>query len=942
MSEEKQKFIRIKGAKEHNLKNINVDIPRDKLVVITGVSGSGKSSLAFDTIYAEGQRRYIESLSSYARQFLGVMEKPAVDLIEGLSPSISIEQKNTHKNPRSTVGTVTEVYDYLRLLYARVGQSHCHKCNRLVKAVSVDQIVEKALELADSLEKAQFQILAPVIRNRKGLHRDTLEGFRQDGFVRVRINGVMHRLDEGNISMDKNKQHNIDLVIDRLFIKDGIRSRLADSIELALKHGRGSVIIFDGYEGHYFSQKLYCNHCGISIPELSPRSFSFNSPTGACGSCSGLGMRLDFDENKLVADPDRTLRDSPIAGWGSTSSYWYLHTLELLEKHYDIDPDVPWCRLTGRERKIILYGSSVLDTKKKVKTSTFNEGYFEGVIPNLHRRYKETRSPEARNRMHKYMVEKTCLVCEGQRLRQTSLHVLYSKKNIIELTSMSIDNLNQWFLELNPGKYDTLIADQIYREIKNRLQFLVNVGVGYLSLARTSGTLSGGETQRLRLATQLGSSLTGVLYVLDEPSIGLHQRDNQRLLNTLLQMRNLGNSVLVVEHDEDTMLAADCILDIGPGAGVHGGEVIAIGTADEIRKSEKSITGAYLSGRKSIAIPNKRRKGNSKSIVIEGAKENNLKNLQVKFPLGNFICLTGVSGSGKSTLVNQILYSGLSTVINKSNETVGRHRVIKGVENIGRVLLVDQAPIGRTPRSNPATYTGVFTPIRELYAGLNESLSRGYEPGRFSFNVKGGRCENCEGAGIIKVEMHFLADVYVPCEVCEGKRFNTETLEVKYKGASIYDVLEMIVEEALVFFNNIPTIAKKLSVLSEVGLSYVKLGQAATTLSGGEAQRVKLALELSRLSLRETLYILDEPTTGLHFDDVARLLEVLHALVDKGNTVVTIEHNLDVIKTADYIIDLGPEGGDGGGQLIAKGTPEEVAKNPDSCTGAFLKKMLKS
>ncbi len=918
--------IRIRGAREHNLKNIDVDIPRDKLVIITGVSGSGKSSLAFDTIYAEGQRRYVESLSSYARQFLGMMEKPDVDLIEGLSPAISIEQKATNRNPRSTVGTVTEIYDYLRLLYARVGQPHCHQCHRLVSAFSIDQIVERALELG---EGARLQIIAPLIQNQKGSHTDLLEKMKKEGFGRMRINKEIYDLHEDQVKLDKNKKHTLELIIDRITVKKESRSRITDSIELALKYGNGVVVLFDGTTNHSYTQNLYCNHCNLSLPELSPRAFSFNSPIGACPSCDGLGVHIEFDENTMIPDTTKSLVNGAILLWGASGSYWYMQTFHQLRKHFNIAIDKPWNKLSSRDKKIVLYGS---------KTKDFT---WEGIIPNLDRRFKESSSDDTRANLQAYMIEKTCTSCKGMRLRPESLGVRFHSKNIIEICKLSVEALALWFEGIKISKHDMEIVHQVLKEIKMRVTFLNNVGVGYLSLERKAATLSGGEAQRIRLATQIGSALMGVLYVLDEPSIGLHQRDNDRLLETLKNMRDLGNTVLVVEHDEDTMRLADYIIDIGPRAGIHGGKIIATGTPEQIQKNPESLTGLYLSGKKYIPIKKERRKGNGKKISIKGASENNLKNISVDFSLGKLICVTGVSGSGKSTLVNDILYTSLSKSINKQvSLKAGAHEKIEGVKNIDRVILIDQEPIGRTPRSNPATYTGIFTPIRELFSNLPEAKLRGYKPGRFSFNVAGGRCETCEGAGTIKIEMHFLPDVYVTCDVCKGKRFNKETLEVQYKSRSIFDVLDMTVEQAFHFFENIDSIKKKLQTLCDVGLDYIKLGQAATTLSGGEAQRIKLSSELSRRSTDASLYILDEPTTGLHFEDIARLLKVLHNLVDRGNSMVVIEHNLDVIKTADYIIDLGPEGGDKGGEVIVMGTPEEVVKNKLSYTGKFLKPIL--
>ena len=928
-------FIRIRGAREHNLKSINLDIPRNQLVVITGVSGSGKSSLAFDTIYAEGQRRYVESLSAYARQFLGLMEKPDVDLIDGLSPAISIEQKASHRNPRSTVGTVTEIYDYLRLLFARAGQPHCHQCRRVVHAVASDQIIDRALSLG---ENTRLQILAPLVQKKKGQHQDIIEKMKKEGFMRLRINNETYDLHNDEVRLEKNKKHTIEAVIDRLILKEGVRSRLTDSIELALKYGQGMICLFDGKQEHFFTQSLYCTHCDLSLPEFSPRSFSFNSPMGACSHCDGLGVHAEFDEERIVPDTNKSLSDGAIAAWGSANSvsYWHNQTLNLLAHNYEIDIHCPWKKLGSRKRKLILYGSHGVSQPRKSKD-------FEGIIPNLERRYRETRSDDARANMQRFMREKKCPQCQGKRLRAESLGVLYHGKNIMSLCDQTITYLSEWFNKLQVSEQEAKIVSQILREISERLSFLNNVGVGYLNLSRQTGSLSGGEAQRIRLATQIGSSLMGVLYVLDEPSIGLHQRDNQRLLNTLMRMRDIGNTVIVVEHDEDTIRSADYVVDIGPGAGVHGGKVVACGTPAEICRHPDSLTGSYLNGSTRIPIPSERRLGNGKILSVLGAAQNNLKKIDVDFPLGRFICVTGVSGSGKSTLINDILYKALAMKVNRQRfENIGKYASLKGVNYIDRVLLIDQEPIGRTPRSNPATYTGMFTPIRELFSHLPEAKLRGYAPGRFSFNVNGGRCENCEGTGILKIEMHFLPDVYVKCSVCNGRRFNSETLQVHYKGCSIYDVLEMTVERALSFFENIDAIRRKLQTLVDVGLQYIKLGQPATTLSGGEAQRVKLSTELSRRSTGSSLYILDEPSTGLHFEDISRLLKVLHSLVDRGNTVIVIEHNLDMIKTADYIIDLGPEGGSQGGQVICSGSPEEVVRVKKSYTGHFLGEMLVS
>ncbi len=918
--------IKIQGAREHNLQNISLEIPRDKLVVITGVSGSGKSSLAFDTIYAEGQRRYVESLSAYARQFLGVMEKPDVDLIEGLSPAVSIEQKTSHKNPRSTVGTVTEIYDYLRLLFARAGKPHCYQCGKLVQAAGTDQIIEKAISLGKG---TRIQIGAPLVVKKKGTHKDILEKIRKEGFVRMRVNGKIIDTEQ-SIALEKNKQHTIELIVDRILIKQGIRSRLADSIEIALKYGKGSLFLLEDTKEHYFSSNLFCIGCGISIPELSPRAFSFNSPLGACNQCEGLGVLQTFDENLLLPDKNKSLMEGVISIWES-HSYWYIETLQGLSNDFGLNPNLPWKKLSSLHQKLVLYGSDSISQ---------NQQYYEGVIPTLMRRYRETKSDDARSRMEQFMHEKTCSSCTGDRLRPESLSVLYHGQNITNLTRKNIVSLQEWFSSLKLSKLETKIVYQVLREIRSRLSFLNDVGVGYLNLSRSAGSLSGGEAQRIRLATQIGSSLMGVLYVLDEPSIGLHQRDNKRLLDSLKKMRDLGNTVIVVEHDEDTICSADHVIDIGPGAGVHGGNITAEGTPAELKKISGSITGEYLSGKRFIPVPCQRRKGNEKKITVIGASQNNLKKIDVEFPCGKLICVTGVSGSGKSTLVNDILYKGLVAKTEGSRIRSGRHRSIQGRNLLDRFILINQEPIGRTPRSNPATYTGLFTPVRELFAGLPEARVRGYLPGRFSFNVKGGRCENCEGAGTIKIEMHFLPDVYITCDSCKGRRFNQETLEVKYKNQNIFDVLSMTVEKALLFFQNIHVIQRRLQTLSDVGLEYIHLGQAATTLSGGEAQRIKLATELSKNSTAQTLYILDEPTTGLHFEDISRLLRVLHNLVDRGSSMIVIEHNLDVIKTADHIIDLGPEGGEGGGRIIAEGTPEEVSQTKGSSTGFFLKKTL--
>jgi excinuclease ABC subunit A len=921
-------IIRVQGAREHNLKNLTVEIPRDQLVVITGVSGSGKSSLAFDTIYAEGQRRYVESLSSYARQFLGQMDKPDVDLIEGLSPAISIEQKTTHRNPRSTVGTVTEIYDYYRLLFARAGVPHCHNCGRPVAAVSVDQIVDRILAFP---VETKILILAPLVSGKKGEHRDILEKMKGDGFVRVRIDGVIRDLaDEFDIA--KSKRHDIELVVDRLVIRDGIHSRLTDSVETALGQGDGTLLVNDEKKDHIFSQHLTCTHCNISLPELNPRSFSFNSPHGACSECDGLGVLLEFDETLLVPNGELSLLDGAVAAWGQSKSYWYLDTVHELGKRFEFDVSDPFQSIPPEIRKRIFYGAES-DAKGRPY-------HFEGVIPNLKRRYLETKSDDMRMWMERFMTEKPCPTCKGKRLRPESLAVRFHDQAIDTLIDKNVRDELAFFAALKIGETEEVIVGRVIKEIRERLTFLNDVGVGYLTLSRTAGTLSGGEAQRIRLASQIGSSLMGVLYILDEPSIGLHQRDNGKLLSTLKNLRDMGNTVIVVEHDEETIREADYVLDIGPGAGVHGGRLVAAGTPAQIEKNPESLTGQYLSGKRRIEVPKRRRPGNGKSIGIRKAAQNNLKGIDIDIPLGMFVAVTGVSGSGKSTLINEILFRALSSKLTGARQIPGRHDKITGIKEIDRVIDIDQEPIGRTPRSNPATYTGLFTPIRDLFASLPEAKLRGYRPGRFSFNVAGGRCENCEGAGIIRIEMHFLPDVYVMCDVCKGKRFNRETLEVRYKGKNIYEVLDMTVEDALPFFENIPTIKRRLETMNSVGLGYIRLGQPATQLSGGEAQRIKLSTELSKRSTGRTLYILDEPTTGLHFEDIARLLSVLHELVERGNSMIVIEHNLDVIKTADHIIDLGPEGGDGGGRIVATGTPEEVAKVKESFTGQYMKKIL--
>jgi len=936
----KDKIV-IRGARTHNLKNIDVEIPRDQMVVVTGLSGSGKSSLAFDTIYAEGQRRYVESLSSYARQFLGQMNKPDVDSIEGLSPSISIDQKTTSNNPRSTVGTVTEIYDYLRLLFARVGRPYCPVHGVEISSQTVEQMVDRIMEYP---ERTRIQILAPIVTGRKGQHVRILEDIKKQGFVRLRIDGEMYEVTD-DIQLDKNKKHDIDVVVDRIIIKEGIATRLADSLETALNLGNGRVIIdVIGQEELLFSEIHACPYCGFSIDELEPRLFSFNNPFGACPSCDGLGARLEVDLDAVIPDKNLTLNEHAIAPWKPISSQYYPSLLKAVCDHYGIDMDTPVKDLPPEHLDIILYGSR----GEKIRFYYVNEFgnvhdkeiVFEGVVPNIERRYHNSSSDYVREQMEQYMMQQTCPTCKGYRLKKEALAVKINGKHIGEVTDMQVREALEFFENLELTKQEKAIARLILREIRNRLGFLVNVGLDYLTLSRSAGTLSGGEAQRIRLATQIGAHLTGVLYVLDEPSIGLHQRDNDRLLQALKDMRDLGNTLIVVEHDEDTMLEADYIIDIGPGAGAHGGRIVAAGTPEEIMNHPKSLTGQYLSGKKFIPVPLKRREGNGHYLEIIGARENNLKNIHVKFPLGKFIAVTGVSGSGKSTLVNEILYKAVSRHLYKSKVRPGKHKEIKGLEHLDKVINIDQSPIGRTPRSNPATYTGVFDDIRELFAQTNEAKVRGYKKGRFSFNVKGGRCEACRGDGIIRIEMHFLPDVYVPCEECHGKRYNQDTLEIQYKGKNIADVLDMTVEEALEFFGNIPKIKRKLQTLYDVGLGYIKLGQPATTLSGGEAQRVKLASELYRRSNGKTLYILDEPTTGLHTDDIARLLDVLQRLVDNGDTVVVIEHNLDVIKVADYIIDLGPEGGEGGGQIIATGTPEEVAQMDHSYTGIYLRKIL--
>ena len=944
MSDKNKKYIRIRGANEHNLKNISLDIPRDELVVLTGLSGSGKSSLAFDTIYAEGQRRYMESLSSYARMFLGQMEKPDVESIEGLSPAISIDQKSTNRNPRSTVGTVTEIYDYFRLLYARIGIPHCPKCGKEIKKQTVDQMVDQIMEMEQG---TRIQLLAPVVRGRKGTHVKLLERAKKRGYVRVRIDGSMYELSE-DIQLDKNLKHNIEIVVDRLVVKPGIEKRLTDSVEnvLHLAEGLMTVDVIGG-EPVNFSQSFSCPDCGISIEEIEPRSFSFNNPFGACPECSGLGYKMEFDADLIIPDKSLSINEGAITvmGWQSASKKgsFTRAILEALAEEYHFSLDTPFEEYPEEIQNILIHGTN----GKNVNVHYFGqrgEGFydiaFEGIIKNVERRYRETYSEASKAEYEEFMRITPCRACKGQRLKPGALAVTVGGHNIAEITSFSIEELAKFLDNLELTSQQHMIGDQILKEIRARLQFLLDVGLDYLTLSRATGTLSGGEAQRIRLATQIGSGLVGVAYILDEPSIGLHQRDNDKLLGTLKHLRDLGNTVIVVEHDEDTMFAADHIVDIGPGAGEHGGEVIAEGTAEEIMQVPESITGAYLSGRIRIPVPDERRKPTG-WLKIVGAQENNLKNIDVEIPLGVMTCVTGVSGSGKSSLVNEILYKYLAKKLNRARTIPGKHKKIEGVEQLDKVINIDQSPIGRTPRSNPATYTGVFDQIRDLFAATQDAKERGYKKGRFSFNVKGGRCEACSGDGILKIEMHFLPDVYVPCEVCGGKRYNRETLEVHYKGKSIYDVLNMTVEEALTFFENVPSIRRKIETLYDVGLSYLRLGQPSTTLSGGEAQRIKLATELSKRSTGKTIYILDEPTTGLHFADVHKLTEILKRLASDGNTVVVIEHNLDVIKTADYIIDIGPEGGAKGGTVIAEGTPEEVALNPVSYTGKYIDMMLK-
>ena len=938
-------YIKIRGASEHNLKNVDVDIPRDALVVLTGLSGSGKSSLAFDTIYAEGQRRYMESLSSYARQFLGQMEKPKVESIEGLSPAISIDQKSTNRNPRSTVGTVTEIYDYLRLLYARIGIPHCPKCGRKVEKQTVDQMVDEIMSLP---ERTKIQILAPVVAGRKGEHQKVFESARKSGFVRVIVDGIQYELND-EIKLDKNKKHNIDIVVDRLVIKEGLEKRLTDSAETALKLANGimDVDVIDS-EKMKFSQSFACANCGISIDEIEPRSFSFNNPFGACPDCFGLGFKMEFDEDLLIPDKNLSISEGAIVGMGWQSATdkksFSGAILAALAEEYGFSLDTPFKEYPDSVKNIIINGTGGKAVKVKYQGQRGFGIYdikFEGLIKNMEQRYRETASDAMKQQYETFMRITPCKSCKGQRLKPSSLAVTVADKNIYEMTTMPIEDLSAFIKDINFSERELSIGEEIIKEINARLDFLINVGLDYLSLSRSAGTLSGGEAQRIRLATQIGSGLVGVAYILDEPSIGLHQRDNDKLIGTLIHLRDLGNSVIVVEHDEDTMYAADWIVDIGPGAGEHGGQVVAEGTAEDIKKNKNSVTGAYLSGRLAIPVPAKRREPTG-FISVKGAKENNLKNINVDIPLGVMTCVTGVSGSGKSSLVNQILYKSLAKSLNRALTIPGQHKEITGVENLDKVINIDQSPIGRTPRSNPATYTGIFDIIRDLFAATTEAKERGYKKGRFSFNVKGGRCEACSGDGIIKIEMHFLPDVYVPCEVCHGKRYNRETLEVKYKGKNIHDVLNMTAEEALEFFENVPSLKKRIETINDVGLGYIRLGQSSTELSGGEAQRMKLAAELAKKSTGKTIYILDEPTTGLHFADVHKLTDILQKLTDGGNTVVVIEHNLDVIKTADYIIDMGPEGGSKGGTVVCAGTLEEVVKEPKSYTGKYLKKYLEN
>lgn len=943
-AENKKQFIRIRGANENNLKNLSVDIPRDKFVVLTGLSGSGKSSLAFDTIYAEGQRRYMESLSSYARQFLGQMEKPDVESIEGLPPAISIDQKSTNRNPRSTVGTVTEIYDYFRLLYARVGIPHCPKCGKVIAKQTVDQMVDQIMELP---ERTRIQLLAPVVRGRKGTHAKLLDQARRSGYVRAEIDGNVYELSE-EITLDKNIKHTIAIIVDRLIVKPGIEKRLTDSLETVLNLADGLAVV-DTMDGNYmnFSQSFSCPDCGVSINEIEPRSFSFNNPFGACPECLGLGYKMEFDPDLMIPDKSLSISEGAIVvmGWQSCTdkSSFTNAILNALCREYGFDLDTPFKDYPKKIQDIILYGTGGHSVKVYYRGQRGEGVYdvaFPGLIRNVEQRYKETGSESMKQEYESFMQITPCKACRGQRLKKESLAVTVADKNIYEITNMSIDKLKRFLAEMQLSPQQQLIGKQILKEIRARVGFLADVGLEYLSLARATGTLSGGEAQRIRLATQIGSGLVGVAYILDEPSIGLHQRDNDKLLGALMHLRDLGNSLIVVEHDEDTMRAADCIVDIGPGAGEHGGQLVGMGTAEELMQNPKSITGAYLSGKLKIPVPEVRKEPTG-YLTVKGAAENNLKHIDVDIPLGIMTCITGVSGSGKSSLINEILYKHLARDLNRARVIPGKHDDIIGIDQLDKVIAIDQSPIGRTPRSNPATYTGVFDQIRDLFAATADAKAKGYKKGRFSFNVKGGRCEACSGDGIIKIEMHFLPDVYVPCEVCKGKRYNRETLEVKYKDKSIYDVLNMTVEEAMTFFENVPSIRRKIETLYDVGLSYIRLGQPSTTLSGGEAQRIKLAAELSKRSTGKTIYILDEPTTGLHFADVQKLVEILRRLSDGGNTVVVIEHNLDVIKTADYIIDIGPEGGDGGGTVVAKGTPEEVAKNPASYTGRYVAKYLK-
>ena len=943
-AENKKQFFRIRGANENNLKNLSVDIPRDKFVVLTGLSGSGKSSLAFDTIYAEGQRRYMESLSSYARQFLGQMEKPDVESIEGLPPAISIDQKSTNRNPRSTVGTVTEIYDYFRLLYARVGIPHCPKCGKVIAKQTVDQMVDQIMELP---ERTKIQLLAPVVRGRKGTHAKLLDQARRSGYVRAEIDGNVYELSE-EITLDKNIKHTIAIIVDRLIVKPGIEKRLTDSLETVLNLADGLAVV-DTMDGNYmnFSQSFSCPDCGVSIDEIEPRSFSFNNPFGACPECLGLGYKMEFDPDLMIPDKSLSISEGAIVvmGWQSCTdkSSFTNAILNALCREYGFDLDTPFKDYPKKIQDIILYGTGGHSVKVYYKGQRGEGVYdvaFPGLIRNVEQRYKETGSESMKQEYESFMQITPCKACKGQRLKKESLAVTVADKNIYEITNMSIDKLKRFLAEMQLSPQQQLIGRQILKEIRARVGFLADVGLEYLSLARATGTLSGGEAQRIRLATQIGSGLVGVAYILDEPSIGLHQRDNDKLLGALMHLRDLGNSLIVVEHDEDTMRAADCIVDIGPGAGEHGGQLVGMGTAEELMQNPKSITGAYLSGKLKIPVPEVRKEPTG-YLTVKGAAENNLKHIDVDIPLGIMTCITGVSGSGKSSLINEILYKHLARDLNRARVIPGKHDEIIGIDQLDKVIAIDQSPIGRTPRSNPATYTGVFDQIRDLFAATADAKAKGYKKGRFSFNVKGGRCEACSGDGIIKIEMHFLPDVYVPCEVCKGKRYNRETLEVKYKDKSIYDVLNMTVEEAMTFFENVPSIRRKIETLYDVGLSYIRLGQPSTTLSGGEAQRIKLAAELSKRSTGKTIYILDEPTTGLHFADVQKLVEILRRLSDGGNTVVVIEHNLDVIKTADYIIDIGPEGGDGGGTVVAKGTPEEVAKNPASYTGRYVAKYLK-